>query len=331
MMIGLVTSTRFSKLLRAAFLKGLRANGWEGDPGSDAGNNSRVFVLSYEAEGGYDDGDGGANRRQELYNAISAFDGDDEVGLIVAVGGLVSAHAAWKKISNTPFLALFGTPPSFNIGSNAQYRGGVNLDLIVKDKDRNAEVCSLYGITDPKKVCLIWNSKSKMGKPERDNWVTTNHWPMAESASRNDDGSIDTAFANAKSGGALGVVVSGDPFFTSRMDALVRAANSSGLKVCYPFNIYKKATPPPTSGSAVIVGPDLENAYETVGTMAANILTAASLGGAAPSQGLIVAPTGNPQPLGKPVRIKPKPKPKGAKKTYPAKKAKGPKKPKKRK
>ena len=96
-MIGLVTSTRFSKLLRAAFLKGLRANGWEGDPGSDAGSNSRVFVLSYEAEGGYDDGDGGANRRQELYNAISAFDGDDEVGLIVAVGGLVSAHAAWKK------------------------------------------------------------------------------------------------------------------------------------------------------------------------------------------------------------------------------------------
>ena len=115
------------------------------------------------------------------------------------------------------------------------------------------------------------------------------------------------------------------------MDALVRAANSSGLKVCYPFNIYKKATPPPTSGSAVIFGPDLENAYETVGKMAANILTAVSLGGSAPSQGLTVAPTGNPQPLGKPVRIKPKPKPKSAKKTYPTKKAKGPKKPKKKK
>jgi hypothetical protein len=297
MKIGFVTSTKFSGPIKDAFLKGLRANGWEGDPGTDPGGKSRVSLVLYEADGNYDDGDGGAGKRQELYNAVAAFDADADINLIVAAGGLVSTHAAVVKSAHKPFLVIFGTAPSFNLGSNPNYRGGVNLDLIAKDVDRNAELCRLYGISDPKKIALIWNSRSKMGKNEKKAWVNDNGWPLHQEVKKNAENDIGSAFANAKTSGAKGVVVSGDPFFTSRMNALVAAANGSRLKVCYPFAVYKTANPAPAPGSAVIFGPDLEDAYNVMGQKAGTILTALKSGGSAPSTGLDVARTGKPQPL----------------------------------
>jgi hypothetical protein len=299
MSIGVVTSTKFSGPIKEAFLKGLRAHGWEADPGVDPGGKSQVSMVPYEADGKYDDGDGGSGKRKELYNAVSTFDADPNIDLIIAAGGLVSAHAAMTKSAQTPFLAIFGTTPSFNLGSNPNFRGGVNLDMIAKDADRNAELCRLYGISDPKKIALIWNSRSKMGKSEKKAWVTDRDWPLHQEVKKNAESDIGAAFTNAKAAGAKAVVVSGDPFFTSRMNAVVAAANGSRLKVCYPFAVYKTANPAPTPGSAVIFGPNLEDAYNVMGQKAAAILSALASGAAAPSTGLDVAKTGNPQPLKK--------------------------------
>ena len=111
MIIGIVTSTKFSDQLRDAFLNGLRISGWEGDPGTEPGGKSVVNCVVYEADGKYDDGEGGSGMKTELYNAVSRFDADSSVNLIVGVGGLVTAHAIMKKCSNKPFLLLYGTKP----------------------------------------------------------------------------------------------------------------------------------------------------------------------------------------------------------------------------
>ncbi len=292
MIIGLVTSTEFSGAIRDSFLSGLRAKGFEADYGADHGSNARVSILLYEADGRYDDGDGDAGTRRELYNAVSSFDADPNVDLIVATGGLVSAHAAMKKSSKKPFLTLFGNKPSFDIGSNPNHRGGVNLDMVDRNKDRNAQLCKMFSISDPKKICLIWNSRSKMGKEEKKAWVIDNGWPLHQEVKKNDEAEFAKAFAKAKRSGAKGVVISGDPFFTHRMNGLVAAANSSKLKVCYPFATYAHAVPAPASGSGMYLGPDLPAAYEEMGEMAGTILKAVASGAAAPPLGLSTAKPG---------------------------------------
>jgi hypothetical protein len=299
MSIGIITSTKFSGRIREAFLKGLRANGWEGDPGASPGSHPPVSILLYEADGSYDDGDGDSGKRKELYNAVSAFDADPGVDLIIATGGLVSAHAAVKRSTHKPFLVLFGTKPNFDLSSNPNYRGGVNLDMVAKDAERNAQLCSMSGIADAKKVCLIWSSRSKMGRQEKKAWVNDNGWPLAQEVKKNADSDIAAAFVKAKSSGAKGIVVSGDPYFTSHMNALVTAANSSRLKICYPFGVYANAIPAPAAGSGIYLGPDLESAYGEIGKMAGTILGAIASGGSAPSTGLTVAKTGKPKPVAK--------------------------------
>lgn len=299
MIMGIITSTRFSGAMRDKFLSGLRTKGWEGDHGADHGSNSRVSILLYEADGKYDDGEGNAGKRKELYNAVKAFDADPHVGLIIATGGLGPAHAAMKMSHHKPFLVLFGTKPDFDIESNPNYRGGVNLDMIAQDKDRNARLCSTSGVTDPKKICLIWNSSSKMGKQERKAWVSDNGWPLHQEVKKHQEGEIAKAFAKAKSSGAKGVVVSGDPYFTHHMNALVAAANSSKLKVCYPFLTYANADPAPAPGSGIYLGPDLPGAYHDIGQMAGSILSAIASGAPAPSLGLMRAKAGKVKPIAK--------------------------------
>jgi hypothetical protein len=295
MIVGMVTSATFTDAILQAFYAGLRAKGFEGDPFAPIGSLPRVTVLTVACNGKYDDGDGAPGKHQELDNTIKNWDADPAIDLIAAVGGLVSAHAAAKFCQHKPFLLLYGTTP--NLPNNPHLRGAVNLDLIAKDVDRHDEVCSLYNITDPKKICLIWNANSKMGKDEKKSWVTDNGWPLNEKVSKNSHNDIAKAFQDAKADGAKGVVVSGDPYFTSQKDALVAAANASGLKVCYPFGAYKAANPAPTPGSAVIFGPSLDAAYTMIGEKTGTILTALKAGQPAPQTEVSIAPTGKPEPL----------------------------------
>jgi hypothetical protein len=313
--IAIVTSTHFSGATSEKFFAGLRSKGWEADPGSNPGSNRPVSLQVYEADGKYDDGDGGVGRNHELYNAVAAYNADAGVQLIIATGGLVSAHAAWKK-STKPFIVLFGNTPSFVLGSNPELRGGVNLDMVVKNNDRNAALCRMAGVTDPKKVCLIWNSRSKMGKVEQRAW-TANGWPLDQQVRINSDAAITSAFAQAKASRAQGIVISGDPYFTSRMGTVVAAANGSQLKICYPFAAYANATPAPTSG--IYLGPDLPAAYEQIGQMAGEILNAFASGVTAPNLGLVTAPSVGPNPIAK--RTAPaKKRPPSKKKTTPKRK-----------
>jgi hypothetical protein len=255
MTIGFVTSTGYANIQTA----------FEGGLGGPLG------TPPYEAVGKYDDGGGLGASHKELYTAVTTFDNDVNVNVIVAAGGVVSAHAAWKNTHQTPFLVLAGeTPPDFSLSTNPYFRGGVNLQTPGQNASRHDYLASYYGV-HPDKVCLLWNSNSKMGKRERKTWVKDDGWPLDEMVTANDENTFAGHFANAKNSGALAVVVSADPFFFYKKDKLVQAANNSLLYVCYPFSLYTAAATPPASGRSMWFGPDLDAAYTLLGQKTAAV------------------------------------------------------------
>jgi len=280
MSIGLITTTTYSGKTKDAFLAGLRANGWEGNPTVAAGAKTVVSIVAYSAEGNYGN----------LLQVIQSWNQDPDINLIVSVGGLIAALASSHSTS-TPFIALYGTAPNSNFGS--KFCGGVNLDLIGQDPARNALLANTFKI-DSKSISLIWNAKSAMGRDEQKAWANK-HWPLNVQVKNNKDQDITDAIAKAKSNGAKGIVVSGDPFFTNRMDVLVDAANKSRLKICYPFEVYKDAVPSPNAATSQIFGPNLVSAYEEMGGKAATILTALKAGKEAPDMHVTKA---QPKPYG---------------------------------
>ena len=86
---------------------------------------------------------------------------------------------------------------------------------------------------------------------------------------------LAAAFKAVHDGGGKGVVISGDPFFTSQSPVVVQAANdafsANNILTCYPFKIYE--TSMPTQHSFVTLGPDLTTlitgAYAVLGKKAA--------------------------------------------------------------
>jgi hypothetical protein len=257
MKIGIVTSSTYAgTLLKSNF---------------EAGVGAGVQFALYEAGGKYDDGGGAGSSHQELYAAVKQFDADVTVDVIVAVGGLVSAHAALEKCITTPFLVLVGQmPPDFDLSSNGNFRGGVNLQMPDQNAARHDFLVGYYKVR-PDLISLLWNSNSKMGKREQKSWVIDNGWPLDEMVLANDPTTYATHFANIVASGAKALVISADPYFTSTDGPLVQAANTTNLFVCYPFSLY--ANTHPAHNRSMWYGPDLGLAYNTLGKMARNLLT----------------------------------------------------------
>jgi hypothetical protein len=286
MKIGVVTSTVFGPgttlgvWLQNAFKSGLSGT-WSG-----------VTFDIKEVKGKYDADGGGPHAHQELYQEMGKVKGD----VIIAAGGLVSAHAAVKEKIKKPFLVLLGHTPDFTLDptdANYAYRGGVSLDTVGQNNKRNAHTCNQFGLL-PNQVCLIFNPKGRMHGAEQNAW-TAQGWP-AEPVRANDVSEFAKTFTRAKTK-ATAVVVSADPFFTSQMDDFVNAANDSNLNVCYPFEAYKNAQTKPASGRSMWFGPDLAAAYKLLGQKASAILDALNSHQPAPFTNLDMMSPGGPAPF----------------------------------
>lgn len=262
--LGIVSSTAFTgTALAQAFCNALRAAGWEYDPTMPPGPKGRVVLDPREALGAY----GGTH--QELNNAVKSLNATADV--IVTVGGSISAKAAADFAKDKPFLAIVGTTPNFNIDPHGTFRGGINLDTPGNDAARNGYVIARWTTIPANRVCLLHNKNAQMDQDELRAWRSEG-WPDQAAAS-GDNSAIN--FANAFSSAAQiadAVVVSADPYFTQKRNDLVKAANNTNLRVCYPFEFYGTATPSPTTGSSMWFGPDLNDAYGKMGTKAASVL-----------------------------------------------------------
>jgi hypothetical protein len=252
--ITIITSSKYLTQMDLAFKAGLSEGGY---PGS-------IVDPAVELDGKYDD----AGTKTDLNKAMT--DADGKTDLIIAVGGLASAHAANKELKTTPFLIAIGQDPKFDL-DNSKFCGGVNLGMVSQNIARHNFLVDHY-VVPKDKVCLIWNSNSKMGKYEKKEWSRHTNWPDI-SVDNNTESDITNAFADAadpKKKNCQAAVISGDPYFTAHMDAVVKAATASKMKICYPFRLYLNANP--TSKYSMIYGPDLELAYRLLGSKAALVL-----------------------------------------------------------
>lgn len=263
--LGIVSSTAFTGTpLAQAFCNALRAGGWEYDPTMPPGRNGRVVLDTRDALGAY----GGTH--QELNNAVKSLNATADA--IVTVGGSVAAKAGADFAKDKPFLAIVGTTPNFNINPHGTFRGGINLDTPGSDAARNGYVIAKWTTIPANRVCLLHNKNAQMAQDELRAW-RSHGWPE-QAAGSGDNSAIK--FAKAFSSAAQkadAVVVSADPYFTQQKDDLVDAANTSNLKLCYPFEFYGTATPSPATGMSMWFGPDLNDAYGKMGTKAASVLS----------------------------------------------------------
>jgi hypothetical protein len=260
--IGVLSSISFSGTrLADAFQKGL------GRP---------EIYINVQDNRGYDP--------KSLNQAVHALNNDIKVGLIVTVGGLVSAQEAARKTGATlPFISLVGgTPGAFPSPGQGYFRGGVSLETFAHNPHRVAHLKTL-GVPESK-VCLLSNPNSHMAAAETAAWVASGRGPVitaGASAGLGTSNSTTTyrpAFAAIAAANIMAVVVSADPFFKETMDELIDTANSwiagdQGRRIVYPLHDYANASGrcKPAPGHT-LHGPVLEDAYESLGKMAANFL-----------------------------------------------------------
>lgn len=260
--IGVLSSISFDGTnLADAFKKGL--------------GNPRIYI-NVQDNRGYEP--------KSLHNGVQVLNNDTKVGLIVTVGGLVSAQEAAKPTGATlPFISLVGgTPGHFPSPGQGYFRGGVSLETFAHNPHR---VAHLKGLGVPEsKVCLLSNPNSHMAAAETAAWVLKGRGPVitagasAGLGTSNSAATYRPAFAAIAGAGMQAVVVSADPFFKETMDELIDAANSwvsegKDRRVIYPLHDYANVSGKckPARGHT-FHGPLLEEAYELLGKMAASFL-----------------------------------------------------------
>ena len=234
---------------------------------------------AYEHAGGdYD-----ANSRRGMKQAVRRlFKANPNLDLAVALGGLVSARALSDYVDATgvavPFLILIGRTPNDggSLWQNDQFIGGINLDTANQNTYRATCLVGHYSTpANPiavENICLLYNSNSHMGQREATDW---SFFGLVKKSSvvQTAAGYNPNQFANdftSLPAGTKAVIVSSDPFFTSKAADLVAAARVWASPVCYPNEIYRAANP--LTNASMIYGPDLSTAFQLLGAKGAAYL-----------------------------------------------------------
>jgi hypothetical protein len=253
--IGIISSIRYAGTnLEANFKRGV---------GNDAWCNAAAPTenLGYGVDGA-------------LRTAVINFNGNAAVGLIVTVGGLVSAVSA-LKYSTKPFLSLIGgKTPQFSGAITGRFYGGVNLHTFNDNDTRFTYLTTHKGFL-PSQICLLSNPNSSMAPVETGaaQWPSP---PRGRVIQASTDAEISNAFVSFRNDANLrAMIVSADPFFQDDKQNLINAANGSGKYVCYPLQIYANTggTHQPNAGQHTKHGPSLATEYYNLGVKANSVIT----------------------------------------------------------
>jgi hypothetical protein len=296
--VGILSSTTFSGAgtIGADFAASFTA-GFTAQFGSAP---SAATSSPQEANGKYDSS---GKLRKQLYDGVDVMcSGANAANIIVAVGGLVSAHAAVVR-AKVPFVVLIGRIPDasdFTLGDNEHYCGGIDLHTVHNNMDRRDALLTNFNTLAATDIWLLYNPNSRMGESEANEWRTQGgHAIAAAVPGLNDATEFGPAFTRLKNHQAKGIIISADPFFSSHRTELVTAANNAAtaaggsMKICYPSEIFGNkqnsrptATVVPTTGSGISIGPNLLDAYVSLGVKAGAIAALLNAGNSAAFQGL---------------------------------------------
>jgi putative ABC transport system substrate-binding protein len=229
-----------------------------GELGYFEGRN--VFATYVWAEGHYDQLDALAS---DLVRS--------GVNLIVASGGLVSAKAALKATATVPVVFLCGFDPvELGLVANLNRPGGnatgvsvFTTELLPKRLEMLYELGSRIQTTgvlmNPGSVTAdidvrdVTNAARQKGYQLR----------IYRAGTERD---IDSAFMLAAEQNISALLVTADPYFTSRRDQIIALAARRAMPVMYPWREYVVA------GGLMSYGAELSWGYHLVGQYAARIL-----------------------------------------------------------
>lgn len=249
--IGLLSSIDLDSYLQDAFQSGV---------GSD------VKVKDKQLKTGYNQNDINTNKKLLKNCAV-----------IATAGGVVVFTAIAKQSDTQTFVCLVGDQP-VTTGTNC--RGGVTIHSW---KSNGARVQYLTGTKgfSLSQIALYCNQNSDMNANEEADWNTKTsstsriiHFSGANTGTKaNDSTAFATDFSSIPST-IKAIVISADPFFLQSMNSLMQAVYNwlspdSTRFVVYPLqDYYNVGTPQPPSGQATFYGPDLVNAYKSLGSQA---------------------------------------------------------------
>jgi hypothetical protein len=256
--IGVVSTIRYTDTdLEDNFRKGVKAEGQEA--WCDA-------TPPLDGQG-FDYGAG-----SPLAKAIDALNNNNDVGLIVTVGGLATAIAAYLY-SQKPFLSIVGgTTTEFPGNSEGNFYGGVDLQTFPNNPKRVDHLTTDLKYK-PDQIALLLNPDAAMYKYEKNEWNDSSHEKRGTIYEARDLLGIKTAFYKFKNGNEKALIISPDSFFQDNKGALIEWAKASKKYLCYPFHTYDndhgkhKPAKPYTKH-----GPFLGTEYYNLGAMAAKVV-----------------------------------------------------------
>ncbi|MFL6797227.1 MAG: hypothetical protein ACJ8F3_07430 [Xanthobacteraceae bacterium] len=289
--IGLLHSTTLDPDLEQAFFGGLRTKNWEADPTQPVtGPRQRVNLRRVNANGKYR-----MSSNDELNRAADDLkDHTPNLQCLVAFGGLVSGHAV-ARLTGIPLFVVLGRYDQA-VAARGQVGGyffdkpqGVAQNSNMLEKF--TRLTGTYGI-QPQKICLLYNGNSQMGSAESVEWNGMNAQGQALDARTSGGGpfenkgiklrdAIDDANkaldAIDPKGASKAIILSADPFFTSKRQRIIRLAQKyNSLVMCYPLREYMDdAVDPDTNDKSLVMyqGPTLKVVYSDIGKMVGDLLT----------------------------------------------------------
>jgi len=250
--IGFLSSASVSGPVPTAFRKGLNDAGFFPD--------KNVVIQILQAEGHYD----------RLPALAADFVGRD-VKLIVAAGGLVSARAAREATATIPILFISGFDP-VRVGLVPSYSRpeGNATGVSIYTTELLGKRLSLLLELVPRveRLALLINTSNVVHEFE----VKDMEAVAAAAGVRlivldaNATDGIEAAFASAADQNADALLVSADPFFSTRRRQIVAFAEHYKLPAAYPWREYAEG------GGLMSYGPTLMEAYHQIGVYAGRIL-----------------------------------------------------------
>jgi putative ABC transport system substrate-binding protein len=193
------------------------------------------------------------------------------VAAIVATGGEPAALAAKGATSTTPIIFLIGDEPvsaglvaSFNRpGGNATGLTLYAYAVAAKRLELLRELAPRAAVT-----AVLINPTSRIAELELQSLQAATHAAGQEIQILNasTESAIDMAFASIVQGGHRALLVSADPFFTSRRYQLVALAARHAITAVYAWREYSAA------GGLMSYGASLTDAYRQVGIYTGRIL-----------------------------------------------------------
>jgi len=239
----------------AAFRDGLKNAGYV---------EGRNVLIEYRwAEGDY-------NRLPALVQGLI----DRKVSLIAATGGLVAAQAAEAATSTVPILFIAGFDPVHEgLVSNLNHPGGNATGVSVYTAELGTKRLDLLRklLPDMSRIAILVNPQSistEIEKKDLEHAAVIMGLQLSIIEART-DADFEKAFGDASRQKVGALIVSADPFFTSRRARIVALAARYALPTSYPWSEYAR------EGGLMSYGPSLGWAYAQIGKYAGDILKGA--------------------------------------------------------